>query len=82
MLDFQLREHEKFLSRFVQEYRGVDSDNDGVVDEAGFRHLMQRLKVVTQEQVERFLMAIDPYNNQRVTFSQVVQLLSQEIVRS
>jgi hypothetical protein len=38
--------------------------------------------VVTEEQVERFLIAIDPYNNQRVTFSQVVQLLSQEIVRA
>jgi hypothetical protein len=43
VLDFQLREHEKFLSRFVREYRDVDTDNDGVVDEAGFRHLMQRL---------------------------------------
>jgi len=82
VLDFQLREHEKFLSRFVREYRDVDSDNDGVVDEAGFRQLMQRLQVVSEEQVERFLISIDPFNNQRVTFSQVVQLLSQEVVRA
>jgi Ca2+-binding EF-hand superfamily protein len=67
VLDFQLREHEKFLSRFTQEFRGVDTNNDGVIDEAQFRTLMKRLKVIPQNLTERFLQDIDPFNNQKVS---------------
>ena len=80
VLDFQLREHEKFLSRFVKEFRSVDADNDGVIDEASFRGLMKRLKL--GDKVESFLITIDPYNNQKVTFSECVHLLSQETVKT
>ena len=33
ILDFQLQEHEKFLSRFTQLFKSVDHDNNGVIDE-------------------------------------------------
>ncbi len=33
VLDFQLREHEKFLKRFLEVFRGVDLDGDGVLTE-------------------------------------------------
>lgn len=33
VLDFQLREHEKFLAFFVQQFKQVDLDRDGVVNE-------------------------------------------------
>lgn len=33
VLDFQLREHERFLAPFVQEFRNHDTDKDGVLDE-------------------------------------------------
>ncbi len=41
VLDFQLKEHEKFLSRFIGEFKSKDKDNDGVLDEEQFRELMQ-----------------------------------------
>ncbi len=64
----------------MKEFRSFDSDNDGVIDEASFRSLMQRLKF--GDRVEAFLIAIDPYNNQKVTFSQCVHLLSQETAKT
>lgn len=63
VLDFQLKEHEKFLSRFTQEFRSVDIDNDGVLNEPQFRALMKRLRVIPAEKIESFLHVIDPYNN-------------------
>jgi Ca2+-binding EF-hand superfamily protein len=63
VLDFQLREHEKFLSRFSVEFRAVDTNNDGVIDENQFRVLMKRLRVVPLELIEKFLQDIDPFNN-------------------
>ena len=40
MLDFQLKEHEKFLAYFVQLFKKADSDRDGILDESQFRNLM------------------------------------------
>ena len=40
VLDFQLKEHEKFLAYFVQLFKKADSDRDGILDENQFRNLM------------------------------------------
>ncbi len=64
VLDFQLREHEKFLAPFAEHFRALDLNNDGVLDEKEFRLLMQRLShVVPPQSVETYLHVIDPYNN-------------------
>ena len=33
VLDFQLKEHEKFLSKFITVFKQVDIDNDGILNE-------------------------------------------------
>jgi hypothetical protein len=33
VLDFQLLEHERFLSMFVRHFKSIDSDRDGVLSE-------------------------------------------------
>ena len=43
VLDFQLKEHEKFLSYFVSVFKKVDGDRDGIVNENEFRNLMVSL---------------------------------------
>lgn len=64
VLDFQLREHEKFLAPFAEHFRAMDSNNDGVVDEREFRLLMKRLSnVIPAKFVEKYLQEIDPFNN-------------------
>ena len=40
VLDFQLKEHEKFLGYFVNVFKRVDSDRDGILTEVEFRNLM------------------------------------------
>ena len=59
----------------------MDLNNDGVIDEPQFRTLMKRLKVVPVELIEKFLQDIDPFNNQKITFSECVHLLSTEMIR-
>lgn len=43
VLDFQLKEHEKFLAYFVAMYKKVDVDRDGILDENEFRNLMMAI---------------------------------------
>jgi Ca2+-binding EF-hand superfamily protein len=40
VLDFQLKEHEKFLGFFVNMFKRVDTDRDGILNENEFRNLM------------------------------------------
>ena len=88
ILDFQLQEHEKFLFRFTQIFKEVDSDNNGIINEEEFRELITKLQVVgfsassrgNNDEIMYMLQMIDPYNNQRMTFSEVVHLLSSHMV--
>ena len=88
VLDFQLREHEKFLGFFVQVFKGADVDRDGILNENEFRSMMMNLGFnqdglgsdFQARRIEKFLQDIDPYSNQKITFSECVQLLSSETV--
>lgn len=86
VLDFQLTEHEKFLSFFVSQFTSVDSDRDGVLTETQFIQLMHQISrlsdddvvLLPPERIEHFLRVIDPHSNLKVTFSECVHLLSSE----
>ena len=81
VLDFQLQEHEKFLAKFTALFKEVDYDNNGSINESEFRDLLSSMKVLeTEEEVLFLLQAVDPYNNQRLTFSEVVHLFSSHLV--
>ncbi|CAG9322690.1 unnamed protein product [Blepharisma stoltei] len=79
LLDFQLKGHEKFLSKFIQLFRKVDSDNNGVVNEMEFRELLAFTEMgFSEEDTLRLLHIVDPYNNQQITFSECISLFSTE----
>jgi Ca2+-binding EF-hand superfamily protein len=91
VLDFQLREHEKFLSFFVSQFKQVDSDRDGVINEQQFASLMASLGFREDyaqsisgdfhaSRIDKFLELVDPFNNNKITFSECVHLLSSELV--
>ena len=81
ILDFQLQEHEKFLFKFTQLFKECDQDNNGMINEEEFKDLTQKMCVIQrEEEVMYLLQMIDPYNNQRMTFSEVVHLLSSHMV--
>ena len=74
-----MKEHEKFLSHFTSVFKRVDTDRDGILNEDEFRALMQNLGFTQDassdfaaQRVEKFLQDIDPYSNQKITFSECV----------
>jgi Ca2+-binding EF-hand superfamily protein len=86
ILDFQLQEHERFLGEFNQLFKQVDLDHNGVVNEDEFKELIVSMNVVvanpngTNGEIDTLLRVIDPFNNQQMTYSEVVQLLSNQLV--
>jgi Ca2+-binding EF-hand superfamily protein len=50
ILDFQLKEHEKFLEKFITVFKSIDGDNNGVVNEGEFRELVQSMEVINDEE--------------------------------
>jgi Ca2+-binding EF-hand superfamily protein len=81
VLDFQLKEHEKFLYKFIVAFKQVDNDNNGVLNEDEFVNLIKSMRICdSEEEISKFLEVVDPYNNQEVTFSEIVHLFSAHMV--
>mmetsp|Transcript_25802 Transcript_25802/g.39660 ORF Transcript_25802/g.39660 Transcript_25802/m.39660 type:complete len:118 (-) Transcript_25802:388-741(-) len=86
VLDFQLQEHEKFLSQFNRLFKQVDTDHNGVIDEEQFRTLILDMNIAiqhpsdTEADIRKLLKIIDPNSNNHMTYSEVVQLLSNSLV--
>lgn len=56
--------HEKFLCKYIEKFRAVDSDNNGIINEEEFRNLIKSMNINKSEnEVQRFLNLIDPYSN-------------------
>ena len=81
LLDFQLNNHEKFLNKFIQIFRKVDNDADGIINEQEFRKLIILMDLgFSEDDINRLLQIIDPYDNQQITFSEGVALFSTELI--
>jgi Ca2+-binding EF-hand superfamily protein len=74
------------LGEFNQLFKQVDQDHNGVINEGEFRELIVSMNVVvanptgTNGEIDTLLRVIDPFNNQQMTYSEVVQLLSNQLV--
>ena len=82
ILDYQLHEHLKFLFRFTVIFKLVDQDGNGVLSEEEFKILLlDKMQVIESKQEVNYLLKIvDPYNNQKMTYSEIVHLLSSHLV--
>lgn len=77
VLDFQLATHEKYIRKFLVLFRKIDSDTNGILNEDEFKKMLGLMKVTSSEEdIERLLQGIDPYNNQKITFSECLTMLS------
>ena len=80
--DFQMIQHEKYLSRFVSLFKSVDSNRDGIISEDQFKSLIREMKIIpnSDEQgemdIEKLLIMIDPHKTQQITFSELVTFLT------
>ena len=58
-------------------YKRFDLDCDGCLNEEEFKNLVYSMGVLKEEsEVEPLLHQIDPFNNQKMTYSEIVSLLS------
>ena len=76
-----MQEHERFLIKFTNLFKSVDRDQDGVISEVQFTELLRFMNVLQDEdEIESLLHQVDPFNNKKMTFSEVVDSLSNHMV--
>jgi Ca2+-binding EF-hand superfamily protein len=79
-LEYQIKLHIKYLKPFLKLFQSIDEDRDGVLNEDQFIELVKNLNLFGEENIEQvideFLNNIDPYRNNHITFSDIVDLLS------
>lgn len=84
VLDYHIRLRDKQLRNFVNLFRKIDKDKNGILNEEEFSELVRSFKVYNEEEVDsiifKFLSILDPYDNQKITFSECVSLFSIEII--
>jgi Ca2+-binding EF-hand superfamily protein len=66
------------LINFIEKFKQVDTDQNGIVDEVEFRKL---IKVIDSQnemgiKIDVLLDILDPFSNDIITFSSIVTLLS------
>jgi hypothetical protein len=80
LLNFQLKGHEQFLRQFCHAFRQFDPHAKGLLDEKQLRLLVLKVNPnKTHEELDRLIATVDPYNNQLITYSQIVNVLQDEI---
>ena len=89
ILDFQLKNHEKFLSRFLAAFRQVDTNLDGVIDPEQFHSLFMDIRFdgmkfdhippeqqnEAEETFSTLLRIVDPHETNRIMFSAAASCL-------
>ena len=85
VLDNHIRFRDKQLKKFVELFKSVDTNKDGVINEEQFSELVQKMKIFKEDEVEnkifQFLEKIDPFDNQKFTFSECISFFSSEMIK-
>ena len=69
------------MIKFTNLFKSVDNDQDGVISEIQFKDLLTMMNILdTEEEVENLLAQVDPFNNKKMTYSEVVLVLSSHMV--
>jgi hypothetical protein len=84
VLNSHIRFRDRQLKNFVELFKSVDMDRDGVINEDEFAELIQKMKIFKEEEIENkifyFLEKIDPFDNQKITFSECINFFSGELI--
>ena len=84
ILDNHIRFRDKQLKNFVDLFKSVDTNRDGIINEDEFSELIQRMKIFKEDEIEnvifQYLEKIDPYDYQKFTFSECINFFSSEFI--
>jgi Ca2+-binding EF-hand superfamily protein len=78
ILDFQLKSHESFLAKFIEVFRKVDKDQNGIVDEMEIKNLVRLMDPDSEFRldIDEVLEVMDPFSNNIMTFSSCITFFS------
>lgn len=79
-LEFQMDLRENYLKPFVDLFKSVDDENDGIINETQFINLIKKMNIfddnILDIKINKLLNAIDPYGDKHIIFSDCVDLFS------
>ena len=78
--EYQMNKREEYLMPFVNIFKSIDEDSDGILTEKQFINLVKALNIFDnknfEKEVEKLLNNIDPYRNNQIIFTDCVNLFS------
>ena len=84
ILDNHIRFRDKQLKIFVDLFKSVDTNRDGIINEDEFSELIQKMKIFKEEEIEnvifQYLEKLDPFDYQKFTFSECINFFSSEFI--
>ena len=84
VLNSHIRFRDRQLKNFVQLFQSVDINRDGILNEEEFSELIQKMGIFKEEEIESkilyFLERIDPFDYQKITFSECVSFFAGEYI--
>ena len=78
LLDFQIKLRERYLNVISNAFNSYDDDGDGVIEENQFRKMIASFNIeeITEDDVNKLLDVIDPFEYGNVSFNMCVKALS------
>ena len=83
LIGYQITYREKYLSNLHKLFVKCDEESVGVLNEDGFKKLMNSIDFIQKEGMEymkKLLNKIDPYSYNNITFTDIVNLFSEEML--
>jgi hypothetical protein len=83
LIGYQITYREKYLSNLHKLFIRYDEDSLGVLNENGFKKLLNSVGFIQKEGIQfmkKLLNKIDPHSYNNITFSDIVNLFSEEIL--
>ena len=85
VLNSHIRFRDRQLKNFVKLFQSVDLDRDGILNEEEFKELVIKMNIFKEEEIEGrifyFLERIDPFDNQKITFSECISFFAGEYIK-
>ena len=83
LIGYQITYREKYLSNLHKLFIKYDENNVGVLNENGFNKLLNAIDFITKNGIQymkKLLNKIDPYSYNNITFTEIVNLFSKEMI--
>ena len=83
LIGYQITYREKYLSNLHKLFVKFDDDNLGVLNENGFKKLLNSIGFIQKEGIQfmkKLLNKIDPHSYNNISFTDIVNLFSEEMV--